>query len=139
MKSFKDAMQLGTDINNLCSKIFLKDDPDDMTFSFSIEDNGGEEGDGFSVVFQWCVVDLGHPVEVSSLLEVKHIPGYRVWVGVTMKSGGHWEPDYLDDAQRCETVSRTEAIRCVLEEYISWRMDNMMQEDYAAEFNQEEV
>jgi len=130
MKSFKDAMQLGTDINNLCSKIFLKDDPDDMTFSFSIDDNGGEEGDGFSVVFQWCAVDLGWPVEVSSLLEVKHIPGYRVWTG-TIKSGGHWEPDYLDDVTLYEGGHQSVAIRTVLEEYISWRMDNMMQEEYS--------
>ena len=138
MKSFKDAMQLGTDINNLCSKIFLKDDPDDMTFSFSIEDNGGEEGDGFSVVFQWCAVDTGWPIETATLVGKKEVMGFRVWVGV-MKSGGHWEPDYMDDAPRCETVSRTEAIRCVLEEYISWRMEQMRWSDYAAEFNQEEV
>jgi len=138
MKSFKDAMQLGNDISNLCHEIFRKDDPDDMAFSFKLEDNGGEEGDGFSIVFDWCAVDTGYPVEQSTILETKEVPGYRVWVGV-MKSGGHWEPDYMDDASRCETVSRTEAIRCVLEEYISWRMEQMRESDYAAEFNQEEV
>ena len=138
MKSFKDATRLGNDISNLCHEIFRKGNPDDMAFSFKLEDNGGEEGDGFSIVFDWCAVDTGYPVEQSTIVETKTIDGYRVWVGA-MKSGGHWEPDYMDDVTRCETVSRTEATRCVLEEYISWRMEQMGESDYAAEFNQEEM
>ena len=138
MKSFKDAMQLGTDINNLCSKIFLKDDPDDMTFSFSIEDNGGEEVDGFSVCFDWCAVDLGYPVERSTILETKEVPGYRVWVGA-MKSGGHWEPDYMDDVTICETVAWGTAVQAVLHEYVDWRWGIVCEESYADDIQREEV
>jgi hypothetical protein len=130
MKSFKDAMQLGTNINNLCSKIFLKDDPDDMTFSFTIEDNGGEEGDGYSVVFPWCVVDLGWPVDTPTLTGNEQTAGFHVWTGV-MKAGNHWEPDYLDDVTICETKYWGTAVQAVLHGYISWCMDNMMQEEYS--------
>ena len=133
MKTREDAMQLGTDISRLCDTLFKGD-----AFGFKVEDNGGEEGDGFSVCFDWCAVDLGYPVEKSTILETKEVPGYRVWVGA-MKSGGHWEPDYMDDVTRCETVNRAEAMRCVLEEYVAWRMDQMADAAYAEDFNQEEV
>ena len=125
MKTIEDAVRMGDQIKGLCIDLFKGFG----NGNYSIEDNGGACGDGYSVVFPWCVVDLGWMVDNPTLTGNEQAPGFRVWVGV-MKSGGHWEPDYMDDASRCETVSRTEAIRCVLEEYISWRMDNMMQEDY---------
>ena len=137
MKTFESAMQLGTDISNLCAEIFITKPPQDA-FSFRLEDNGGEEGDGFSIVFDWCAIDTGYPVEKSTLVETRTVAGYRVWVGV-MHSGGHWEPDYMDDVTRCETLNRTQAICFVLEEYVSWRMEQIAEAAYADNFILEEM
>lgn len=123
MKSYEDAVKLGGDITKLCMEIFKSDDPE--TFAFYLEDNGGEEGDGYNIVFGWCAIDTGYPVSQTTIIETKDVPGYRVWAAV-MRSGGHWEPDYMDDATLCETLIRSEVIRVVLEDYVSRRLTQLV-------------
>ena len=133
MKTREDAVRMGEQVKTLCGKLFKGD-----AFEFTIEDNGGEEGDGYSVVFPWCAVDLGYPVERPTILETKEVPGYRVWVGA-MKSGGHWEPDYMDDVTICETVAWGTAVQAVLHEYVDWRWGIVCEESYADDIQREEV
>ena len=134
MKTIENATLMGDQVKALCAKLF-KGFGDG---SYSIEDNGGVEGDGYSVVFPWCVVDLGWPIEKVTLAGTKEVMGFRVWTGV-MKSGGHWEPDYMDDVTICETLTWRTAVQAVLHEYVDWRWGIVCEESYADDVQREEV
>ena len=85
-----------------------------------------------------CFVNLGWPIETVTLADTKEVMGFRVWVGV-MKSGGHWEPDYMDDVTICETVAWGTAVQAVLHEYVDWRWGIVCEESYADDIQREEV
>jgi len=134
MKTREDAVRMGNQIKGLCIDLFKGFG----NGNYSIEDNGGACGDGYSVVFPWCVVDLGWMVDNPTLTGNEQAPGFRVWT-CAMKSGSHWEPDYLDDVTLCETLTWGTAVQAVLHEYVDWRWGIVCEENYADDIQREEV
>jgi hypothetical protein len=135
IKSRAHAEQLAADIVNAAKQVFRSDRPDD--FAYTIEDNGGEEGDGFTINFAWCGVDTGWPVEVKSIVGDKTHDGYRVF---TMDSSPatRWEPEDVWDVTEAETLQRGALLYAVLDQLLKHRMDEMWASQYAAEMEAQE-
>jgi hypothetical protein len=115
IKSKAHAEQLAADIVNAAKLIFRSDRADD--FAYTIEDNGGEEGDGFSIMFPWCGVDTGWPITTKSIVGDKEVLGYRIFV-MEHSHATRWEPEDAWDVTAAESLYRAEIIEAVLIQYL---------------------
>lgn len=102
-------------------------------FDYTIESQSDTEHD---IVFSFGAISTGYPIELPSLLHKnKVVPGFRVWTG-RMVSGGHMEPDYMDDVTYCEVQSQAMAIQGVLELYLAHQLDRIAYREFGDEMRE---
>jgi len=134
IKSRAHAEQLAADIIEATKKIFKEDN--DLTYT--IENNGGEEGDGFTIHFPWCGVDTGWPVKLQGVLGNVEGLGYRIWTS-DYQPASRWHPEETWDVTETESMQRAVIIEEVLKQYLYYRLEHMRWDAEAEEYEEDKT
>ena len=120
IKSRAHAEQLAADIVDAATLIFKNT----QHIPYTVIDNGGEEGDGFTIMLPWCGVDTGWPMEVKSIAGNRQELGYRVWT-LHIHPASRWHPEEQDDVTLAEALHRAEIVEAALKALLKDRLDEM--------------